>query len=308
MMNGRVIKSTGSWYTVLMENDQQVQAKLKGKFKLEDKKVSNPIAVGDLVTVELASSTVETSVITDIRPRTNYVVRKSPKKTGFTHIIAANIDQAVLIASHRSPRTSLGFIDRFLVSAESFGITGAIIYNKVDLLKAKDREAVDKHTLMYEALGYPVLQTSVTELTGIEQVRGLLHGKISLFSGHSGVGKSSLLNVLVPSANQSIDSISDFSDKGKHTTTFAEMFRLDPSSWIIDTPGIKEFGIVELEPAELGLYFPEMKQLLDKCKYYNCQHIHEPGCAVLAAVQKGEIPESRYESYLSMVTDEDNRR
>ena len=303
-MDGVIIKSTGSWYSVRLQDGKEVKARLPGRFKLENKKISNPIAVGDKV--ELLPEA-ENFIIEVIKPRKNYIVRKSPKKKHFSHMIAANIDQAVLIASHKRPRTSLGFIDRFLVTLEAFRIPGYLLINKSDLYSKEEQTALRDIMELYESIGYQTMMTSFIE--GVpHQVGDWLQAKTTLLSGHSGAGKSTLINLLQPNAHQQIGEISDFANKGVHTTTFAEMFSLDADTYVIDTPGIKELGLAEITAEELSHYFPEMRNLMGQCKFNNCRHVDEPSCAVQEAVQSGDIALSRFESYLSMMQEDDNRR
>jgi len=303
-VDGVIIKSTGSWYSVRLQDGKEVKARLPGRFKLENKKISNPIAVGDKV--ELLPEA-ENFIIEVIKPRKNYIVRKSPKKKHFSHMIAANIDQAVLIASHKRPRTSLGFIDRFLVTLEAFRIPGYLLINKSDLYLKEEQAALLGIMELYESIGYQTMMTSFIE--GVpNQVVDWLQAKTTLLSGHSGSGKSTLINLLQPNAHQQISDISDFANKGIHTTTFAEMFSLDADTHVIDTPGIKELGLAEIMAEELSHYFPEMRNLMGQCKFNNCQHVDEPSCAVQEAVQSGHIALSRFESYLSMMQEDDNRR
>ena len=303
-MDGVIIKSTGSWYSVRLQDGKEVKARLPGRFKLENKKISNPIAVGDKV--ELLPEA-ENFIIEVITPRKNYIVRKSPKKKHFAHMIAANIDQAVLIASHKRPRTSLGFIDRFLVTLEAFRIPGYLLINKSDLYSKEEQAALLGIMELYESIGYQTMMTSFIE--GVpNQVVDWLQAKTTLLSGHSGSGKSTLINLLQPNAHQQIGDISDFANKGVHTTTFAEMFSLDADTHVIDTPGIKELGLAEITAEELSHYFPEMRNLMGQCKFNNCRHVDEPSCAVQEAVQSGDIALSRFESYLSMMQEDDNRR
>ncbi len=303
-MDGVIIKSTGSWYLVRLQDGKEVKARLLGRFKLENKKISNPIAVGDKV--ELLPEA-ENFIIEVITPRKNYIVRKSPKKKHFAHMIAANVDQAVLIASQKRPRTSLGFIDRFLVTLEAFRIPGYLLINKSDLYSKEEQVALRGIMELYESIGYQTMMTSFIE--GLpDRVGDWLQAKTTLLSGHSGSGKSTLINLLQPNAHQQIGEISDFADKGVHTTTFAEMFSLDADTHVIDTPGIKELGLAEITAEELSHYFPEMRNLMGQCKFNNCRHVDEPSCAVQEAVQSGHIALSRFESYLSMMQEDDNRR
>lgn len=284
-----------------------MDCRLKGKFKITKTGVTNPIAVGDWVDVE-PEGTENNGVITVIHNRDNYIVRQSVHKTGQAHILAANLDQVVIIASLKLPRTSLGFVDRLLVSAEAFHIPAVIIFNKTDLLDQDELEYAQALATMYESIGYPCLLTSVSSQLNLEQFQTMIQGKTSLLSGHSGVGKSSLLNAIVPGFNLKTQEISGFANKGKHTTTYAEMFDLGDETLIIDSPGIKELGLVEMEDENLSGYFPEMRPYLSQCKFHNCTHQHEPGCAVAAAVERGELPIIRYESYLSLMANEDNRK
>jgi ribosome biogenesis GTPase len=311
-MEGLIMRTTGSWYNVRSDEDGSMwQCRLRGKFKiiLDQKKTTNPIAVGDRVVWETENENEKTGLITDILPRDNYIIRKSVhKKTAHSHILAANIEQAILIATLAYPRTSLGFVDRFLVTAESFDIPARIIFNKTDLLEEEGRTFLDELKNIYEPLGYPCLFTSTLTGEGIDEFHALLKGKISLLSGHSGVGKTSLVNTISPSFNLPTKEVSDFAEKGVHTTTFAEMFELEPDTFIIDAPGIKELGLVEMAKEELHHFFPEMSKRFGECKYYNCLHLNEPDCAILHAVEKGEIASSRYSSYLSMIEGDDNRR
>ncbi|MFT4854648.1 MAG: ribosome biogenesis GTPase [Algoriphagus sp.] len=307
-MKGRVIKSTGSWY-IVQTDSQLVSARLKGKFKQDELKLTNPIAVGDWVILEKEPN-LETAIITEILPRDNYVIRKSTRKQHFSHIIASNLDQAMLVITMKNPRTSLGFIDRFLVSTESFRIPAILVVNKMDLLAGESAEdwLLDIHEI-YEPLGYSVIEVSALYTENPKELfQPILANKTTLISGHSGVGKSTLLNALIPEAAQSTKEISSFSDKGVHTTTFAELFPLEYEGSLIDTPGIKEFGILDVDDFELSHYFPEMRKYLGQCKYNNCQHVNEPGCMVLKKMEQGYIHPYRYESYLNILNEEDNRR
>ncbi|QOI97290.1 MAG: ribosome small subunit-dependent GTPase A [Flammeovirgaceae bacterium] len=304
-MKGRVMRSTGSWYDVLLDDGTKLQCRIRGKIRLEGIKETNPVAVGDLVDVSPENNE---GVITAILPRTNYIVRQSVKKTGHAHVIAANIDQALVMATMMMPRTSTGFIDRFLVAAESFRIPQVIVFNKKDLLDTDSLAYQSNIIKIYEPLGVKCIVTSalVTEQPEAEEV---LSGKTTLIAGHSGVGKSTLINQLSPAINQKVSEVSDYTEKGTHTTTFAEMFQLNDSTFIIDTPGIKEFGLIDMTPEELSDYFPEMRGLRLNCKFGSrCLHVNEPKCAIKDAVEKGTIALSRYENYLSMLLNEDNRK
>jgi ribosome biogenesis GTPase len=308
-MEGVVVRSTGSWYEVRNENKEIIACRLRGKFKTRELKTTNPIAVGDKVLWEWENKETQTGIITEILPRENYIIRKSVHKTAHSHLIAANIDQAMVIVSLVSPRTSLGFIDRFLVSAETFRIPAVVVFNKIDLLDEQAYQYQNEIKEIYEKIGYVCLETSASKKIGIEPLRKLLENKITLLSGHSGVGKSSLINCLNPSLNLRTAEVSTFANKGVHTTTFAEMFELSENTFIIDTPGIKELGLAEIETEELSHYFPEMREFLGECKFgARCLHTHEPACKIIEAVKQGEISVFRYESYLSMLADEDNRR
>jgi ribosome biogenesis GTPase len=305
MIKGVVAKSTGSWYDVWGDDGKIYNARLKGKHKLKDIKLTNPIAVGDRVVCEFEND--GRLVIDEIIERENYVIRKSVKKSSQAHMIAANVDQSILVVTLKYPRTSMGFIDRFLVSCESFRIPAIILFNKQDIMTVEDKAIQNYLISVYEPLGYQCLLTSAEHMEGIDQLKELLYGKTSLFSGHSGVGKSSIINIIAPELNQKVSAISDFAEKGKHTTTFAEMFRIGEDTFIIDTPGIKELGLIDMEPWEISHYFPEMRDLLNTCKYNNCTHINEPGCSVKKAVEEEKIAQFRYNNYVSMVLNEDNR-
>lgn len=298
----------GLWYRVASRDGTMYDCRLKGKFKLIDKKITNPIAVGDHVSLIDDEGSPGKKIIADIAPRSNYMIRISPKKKGHSHIIAANIDLAIIIATQATPRTSLGFIDRFLVTTEAFRIPAAIVINKSDLLDQATMEALTKKLKEYEALNYQTLIISAFDETSIQQLKQMLFKKTTLLSGHSGVGKSTLINKIITYADQQTAEVSSFADKGVHTTTFAERFQLDDESFIIDTPGIKELGLAEIEKNELSHYFPELRAFLGKCRFNNCSHTHEPGCAMADACAEGSISQSRYDSYLSMLMSEDNRR
>ena len=306
-MKGFVIRSTGSWYDVLAENGNIYACRTRGKLRLSGFRTTNPIAVGDNILFDLEASETEGLIYT-IENRDNYIIRKSIKNKNQGHIIAANIDQTVLVVTVTLPRTSLGFIDRFLVSAEAFRIPQILIFNKSDLLSSKELKKQDAYIELYQKIGVDCLVASATQKTGIDEIRERLNGKKSLFSGHSGVGKSTLVNCIAPDLNLKTSDVSSFSEKGVHTTTFAEMFNLGEDTFIIDTPGIKELGLINIEQDEISDYFPEMRALIGECKFHNCQHTHEPGCAIKQAIEDGEVAESRYKSYLSMLENDDNRR
>lgn len=307
-MEGTVTKSMGLWYLVEGLDGINYQCRLKGKFKLDNKKISNPVAVGDQVKLIEDEGNSEAWIISEILPRENYIIRTSPKKKGHGHIIASNIDLAVIVATVANPKTSLGFIDRFLVTAEAFRIPAMILCNKIDLLSEEELEGLKEKMKEYEVLGYKTGFISALDSADVEKFKKSLSNQTTLISGHSGVGKSTLVNQLIPEADQKTSQISEFSEKGIHTTTFAERFKVDKNSYIIDTPGIKELGLAEIEKDELSHYFPELRALLGQCKFNNCTHTHEPGCAIATAYEEGEISQSRYDSYLSMLMGDDNRR
>ena len=306
-MKGVVFKSTGSWYNVKLEDGSFLGCRIRGKFKLAKLKVTNPIAVGDIVELVLDENHEGTGIITKIEPRENYVMRKSVHKAKQGHLIAANIDRAIIIVTLHHPKTSLGFIDRFLVTTDSFRIPSTIIFNKSDLLSNADLGAINYISSIYEPLGVDTLLISALNNEGIDDLKNIIKGQITLMSGHSGTGKSTITNLLVPNLDQKIGEVSESVKKGIHTTTFAQMFEVDATTKIIDTPGIKELGLIGIEDAELSDYFPEMRALLGQCKYNNCMHTHEPNCAVINAVENEKIAESRYLSYLSMLENEDRR-
>jgi len=307
-MKGRVFKSTGSWYGVETANGDIYQCRLRGKFKQAKLKVNNPIAVGDYVIIDEASEEKGSAVVTEILPRENYIIRKSTRKTGFSHILASNIDQAVVIATITFPRTSQGFIDRFLVSAESFRIPAKVLINKKDIYEAKDIAKAEELLELYNSLGYESLLISAQDPNDIERIKTLTKGKTTLLSGHSGVGKSTVMNALAPDLALKTGEVSTFANKGTHTTTFAEMFHIGEQTYLIDTPGIKELGLVEMSDTEISHYFPEMRAYLGECKFNNCKHLNEPGCQVLDAIEAGKIEVSRYLSYLSILEDHDSHR
>jgi ribosome biogenesis GTPase len=296
---GTVVRSTGSWYTVLTSDQETIDCKIKGRFRIKGLRTTNPVAVGDHVEIEISPS--GDAVIIDINERKNYIIRKATKLSKATHIIASNLDQAVIIVSLTKPRTSTGFIDRFLTTAEAYHIPASIVFNKYDIYDAKTKEQLEYYMDVYEGVGYNCLVTSVHDQMHLDAFKMLLTDKVSLLAGHSGVGKSALINAVDPSLNLKEGLISEYHEKGKHTTTFAEMFELNFGGFIIDTPGIKEFGLVEFEKEELGQRFPEMRQLMHDCRFNNCLHVDEPGCALLRALSKNEIAEFRYINYLNML-------
>lgn len=305
---GLIMRSTGSWYEVRDKDAHIWQCRLKGKFKSLGLKVTNPLAVGDYVRFEIEDNDQNFGIIHEILQRDNYVIRSSVHKTAHAHLLAANVDQAILIATLVFPRTSLGFIDRFLVAIESFRIPGVLVFNKQDLINEEMKEFQSELMSLYESLGYTCITTTAINSEGLIPFVALLEGKVSLLSGHSGVGKSTLVNAIAPDLDIKTQEVSSFANKGVHTTTFAEMFELGPGTFIIDSPGIKELGLADMKPEEISHYFPEMRNLLNKCRFNNCKHINEPGCSVKDAVENGRIAFSRYESYLSMVGGGDNRK
>lgn len=310
-MQGIVTKSTGSWYTVKTETNDIYACRVKGKLRLSGIKSTNPIAVGDVVAFEPEAGMEGEGVITHIETRKNYIVRKSVNLSKRTHIIAANVDLAVLIVTLDFPKTFPRFIDRFLVTAEAYDVPAAVVFNKVDLYDDAVMADLAFYTVVYQQAGYQVLHTSVEEELGLEDFKSLLHNKTSLLSGHSGVGKSSLINTIEPGLDLKTKRISQSHEQGQHTTTFAEMFSLSFGGEIIDTPGIKGFGLFDMAPQEIGDYFPEIFALKEQCKYHNCLHVEEPGCAVKAAAENNELAYTRYESYLSFIANdeqEDNYR
>ena len=300
-MKGTIYKSTGSWYSVKGEDDAFYKARLKGKFKMEGITSTNPIAVGDEVAFDMEDELENRVMITDLFPRRNYVNRISPANRRMHHIIASNLDQSLLVATLKDPRTSVGFIDRFLVTCEAFHIPAIVLFNKADIYGEQEMELFENRKGMYEAVGYKVLLTSVRTKEGIDLLRDVLHDKMTLISGHSGVGKSSLINEILENENIRTSEVSDWSGKGMHTTTFAEMYDLPKGGRLIDTPGMREFAIADISKQELSHYFPEMRAVMNDCQFNDCMHINEPGCAVKKAVFKGSIHEERYVSYLTIL-------
>ncbi|KAF2335749.1 ribosome small subunit-dependent GTPase A [Flavobacterium daemonense] len=309
-MTGTVYKSTGSWYTVKSEKGDFIECRMKGKFRIKGIKSTNPIAVGDIVDYELEeTSDAVTGMIHNIHERKNYIVRKSVNLSKQIHIIASNIDQVFLLVTIDNPPTTTSFIDRFLVTAEAYGIEAILIFNKIDTLNDQtlDDQLYLQH--IYQEIGYKCLRISSTENKGVDKLKEMMIGKVSMFSGHSGVGKSTLVNAMEPSLHLKTTVISEQSKQGQHTTTFAEMYDLSFDARIIDTPGIKGFGIVDMEPSEISGYFPEFFKLKDQCKFNNCLHKEEPHCAIKAALEKDEIAWSRYNSYLKILEgDEEHYR
>lgn len=303
-----VYKSTGSWYVVKDKEGHVFNARLKGVFKIDGMQSTNPIAVGDWVDAEMENEGEGTVTITAIHKRTNYVNRQSPRNARQHHIIAANLDQSLLIATLKNPKTSQGFIDRFLVGCETYHVPATIVFNKCDLFREKEQQQFAELKAIYEAVGYRVLQMSIETGEGVEAVKALLKDKVTLLSGHSGVGKSSFINAVFPGMDLRTKDVSGWSGKGMHTTTFAEMFDIPEGGKIIDTPGIREFGIVDIAKAELSQYFPEMRVALTDCQFNNCMHINEPGCAVKQAVIDGQISEDRYVSYRNILDSMEDKK
>ena len=315
-MKGLVIKNTGSWYTVLTDSGQLLDCKVKGNFRLKGIRSTNPVAVGDRVTIS------EGNWITEIEDRRNYIIRKSINLSKQSHILAANVDQALLIVTITKPQTSTTFIDRFLASAEAYRVPVVLVFNKTDLLTDEERHYQQLMVQLYETVGYECRAVSAETGEGVEELRPLLEGKITLLSGNSGVGKSTLINRLVPHANQRTADISDAHQTGMHTTTFSEMIPLgvdgfpvntngspvNTHGFLIDTPGIKGFGTFDMEREELTSYFKEIFEFSKQCRFSDCTHTHEPGCAVLKAVEDHYIAQSRYQSYLSMLDDKDENK
>ncbi len=306
-LEGTVFKSTGSWYVVRdIGSGKMINCRIKGKFRIEGIKSTNPVCVGDhVVFSELKDGT---GLIIEIKERHNYIIRKATKLSKQTHIIAANLDQAIMIATHCNPRTSTGFIDRFLVTAEAYHIPAVIIFNKIDLYDGQISKLHDEIAAVYSRIGYQCIATSALKRKHIDAVQDILKDKVSLMAGHSGVGKSELINAIEPALNLKTSDISEYHKKGKHTTTFAEMFELSFGGYIIDTPGLKEFGLVDFKKEEVWERFPEMRELSPQCQYNNCTHVHEPGCAVKEALESGNISAFRYKNYLNILEDDEFRR
>ncbi len=304
---GLVLKSTGSWYQVRLDEGDVIRCRLRGKLKLNEATTTNPVAVGDKVVLEREKS--GEGLIGEIAPRANYFIRKSSNKKGaIGHVIAANIDQAILVVTLSFPRTSIGFIDRYLVNTESFRIPARIVFNKSDILDDDLKEMHRSLSGLYSKLGYENILISATQDRDLDLLKGWLKNKVSLISGHSGVGKSSILNRLNPELNLPTGEVSTFANKGIHVTTFATMYEMKDQAFIIDTPGIRELGLIDMEDWEISHYFPEMRVTLGECRYNNCLHLTEPGCRILERLASGAISESRYKSYLSMVMNEDSRK
>ncbi|MDY4411060.1 MAG: ribosome small subunit-dependent GTPase A [Prevotella sp.] len=305
-MHGIVIKNTGSWYTVKTDDGPVIESKIKGNFRLKGIRSTNPVAVGD--GVEIAVNPEGTAFITAIDDRRNYIIRKSQNLSKQSHILAANLDQAFLVVTVAHPETSTTFIDRFLASAEAYSVPVVLVFNKTDLLSDDERHYQSMMVNLYETVGYDCRQVSAVTGEGIDALTALLKDKVTLLSGNSGVGKSSLLNRFIPDADARVAEISDAHDTGVHTTTFSEMMALPQGGYVIDTPGVKGFGTFDMRPEEIGSYFKEIFRFSKDCRFNNCTHTHEPGCAVRRAVEEHYIAESRYQSYLSMLQDMDESK
>jgi len=307
-MKALVYKSTGSWYQIKNEAGEIYNARIKGKFKIDNITSTNPIAVGDIVDVNKEDIAEESVIIKNIYPRKNYITRQSPHNKHQHHIIASNLDQSILLATLKEPKTSSGFLDRFLVASEAYYVPAIIVFNKSDLYKSKEKERFEELKEIYENIGYRILLMSISEKIGIEEVKDLLKNKTTLISGHSGVGKSSFINTIFPELLLKTQDVSGWSGKGLHTTTFAEMYDLPFGGKIIDTPGMREFALMDIEEHELSHYFPEMRQLINECRFNNCMHIDEPGCAVTKAVEEGKISSQRYISYLNILSSMEKKK
>lgn len=305
-MRGLVIKNTGSWYTVRTDDGQIVESKIKGNFRLKGIRSTNPVAVGDYV--ELIRNQEGTAFISSIEERRNYIIRKASNLSKQSHILAANIDQVFLLVTVNYPQTNTVFVDRFLASAEAYRIPVCLIFNKTDILSAEEQHYQDMMMTLYDTIGYACHAISATSGMGIEGLKTLLRDKVTLLSGNSGVGKSTLINTLIPDVHLRTAEISDAHNTGIHTTTFSEMLAVPGGGYVIDTPGIKGFGTFDIEPAELTSYFKEIFHFSKECRFSNCTHTHEPGCAVRKAVEDHYIAQSRYQSYLNMLADKDENK
>ena len=305
-MKGLVIKNTGSWYTVRTDDGRDVESKVKGNFRLKEIRSTNPVSVGDRVDIDINNE--GTAFITKIEDRKNYIIRRASNLSKQSHIIAANLDQAMLIVTVNYPITTTVFIDRFLATAEAYSVPVKLVFNKIDRYKGEDKEYLDALINLYTTIGYPCSTLCAKTEEGLDALKAELKDKITLLSGHSGVGKSTIINKLVPGVNLRTGDISEYHNKGMHTTTFSEMIPLPEGGYLIDTPGIKGFGTIEMETAEISHYFPEIFKFSEDCRFNNCSHRHEPGCAVLQALEDHYISESRYKSYLSILEDKEESK
>ena len=305
-MKGLVIKNTGSWYTVRTDDGRDVESKVKGNFRLKEIRSTNPVSVGDRVDIDINNE--GTAFITRIEDSKNYIIRRASNLSKQSHIIAANLDQAMLIVTVNYPITTTVFIDRFLATAEAYSVPVKLVFNKIDRYKGEDKEYLDALINLYTTIGYPCSTLCAKTEEGLDALKAELKDKITLLSGHSGVGKSTIINKLVPGVNLRTGDISEYHNKGMHTTTFSEMIPLPEGGYLIDTPGIKGFGTIEMETAEISHYFPEIFKFSEDCRFNNCSHRHEPGCAVLQALEDHYISESRYKSYLSILEDKEESK
>ena len=306
-MKATIYKSTGSWYVTRTAEGETFNARMKGVFKLDGITSTNPIAVGDKVMMEMENELERSVTITEILPRKNYINRQSPHSKHQHHIVAANLDQSILFATLKDPKTSQGFIDRFLVTCEAYHVPAIVIFNKADLYRKKEMEKFETLQSIYESAGYKVILMSIANKTGTDEAREVLAGKVTLMSGHSGVGKSSFINTIFPELGLKTQDVSEWSGKGMHTTTFAEMFDIPVGGQIIDTPGLREFGLVDISRQELSHYYPEMRVLIGDCQFNNCLHTDEPGCAIKKALEEGRISEERYVSYYNILESIDSK-
>ena len=306
-MKATIYKSTGSWYVTRTAEGETFNARMKGVFKLDGITSTNPLAVGDKVMMEMENELERSVTITEILPRKNYINRQSPHNKHQHHIVAANLDQSILFATLKDPKTSQGFIDRFLVTCEAYHVPAIVIFNKADLYRKKEMEKFETLQSIYESAGYKVILMSIANKTGTDEARDVLAGKVTLMSGHSGVGKSSFINTIFPELGLKTQDVSEWSGKGMHTTTFAEMFDIPVGGQIIDTPGLREFGLVDISRQELSHYYPEMRALIGDCQFNNCLHTDEPGCAIKKALEEGRISEGRYVSYYNILESIDSK-
>ncbi|OAV69551.1 putative ribosome biogenesis GTPase RsgA [Bacteroidales bacterium Barb6XT] len=305
-MHGLVIKNTGSWYTVRTDDGREIESKIKGNFRLKEIHSTNPVAVGDRVTIVVNAE--GRAFITDIEARTNYIIRRASNLSKQCHIIAANLDQVMLVATVNYPVTTTIFMDRFLATAEAYRVPVKIIFNKTDRYKEEETRRLEELRVLYTAVGYPCFNLCAKTGEGLEEVRAELKDRVTLLSGHSGTGKSTIINQLVPRTGLRTGDLSEYHNKGMHTTTFSEMIELPEGGFLIDTPGIKGFGIIEVEDTELSHYFPELFAAADGCRFGNCTHRQEPDCAVLQAVEEGRISTSRYKSYLNILAEKNGSK